>query len=92
MKVKLEGCTLGVHKSPSIVLYFCFSTHYLIIKINLMMILLTNVVHCLKTMGKVINSNDTEGRGDATGAHLMIKTGVRNFSSILDLEYFKFCT
>jgi hypothetical protein len=50
-------------------------------------------------MEKVINSNNTEGRGDAKGAqlgcttaHLMIKAGVRIFSSIWDLQYFKSCT
>jgi hypothetical protein len=80
-------------------MYFCFSTHYLIIKANFMKISLPNVVHCLKILEKVINSNDTEGRIDAKGdqlgcttAHLMIKVGVRIFSSILDLQYFKFCT
>jgi len=67
-------------------MYFCFSTHYLIIKVNLMKILLTNVVHCWKISEKVINSKDNEGRGDAKGdqlgctkAHLMIKAGVRTF-------------
>ena len=64
-----------------------------------MEIFLTSVVHCQKMMEKVINSKDTEGRGDIKGdqlggttAHLMIKADVRNFSSILDLQYFKFCT
>jgi len=64
-----------------------------------MKILLSNAVHCLKTMEKVINSNNTEGRGDAKGAllgrttaHLMIKAGARIFSSILDLQYIKSCT
>jgi len=51
-----------------------------------MKILLTNVAHCQKILEKVINSKDTEGRGDAKGdqlgcttAHLMIKAGVRIF-------------
>lgn len=86
VKVKLERCILRVHKSPSISLYFCFSTHYLAIKVNLMTILLPIVVRCLNTLEEVINSN-IEGWEDATGAqsgcttaHLMIKAGVRIFS------------
>jgi hypothetical protein len=64
-----------------------------------MNILLTNVVHCWKILEQVINSKDTEGRGNAKGdqlgcitAYLMIKARVRTFFFSFGFAIFKFCT